>query len=47
MTPSHQKTKVTRRTKAKTSNYTKTFYKICVESKGKRMQEKIKFNEES
>ena len=31
ITPTHQKTKVTRRTKGKTSNYTKTFYKICIE----------------
>ena len=44
--PSHQKTKVTRRTEAKTSNYTETLYKIRVEWKGKRTQEKIKFNEE-
>ena len=44
--PLHQKTKVTRRPEAKTSNYTETFYKIRVEWKGKRTQEKIKFNEE-
>ena len=31
ISPSHQKTQVTRRTEAKTSNYTETFYKIRVE----------------
>ena len=31
ITPSHQKAKITRRTKAKTSNYTKTFYSIIYE----------------
>ena len=44
--PPIKKTKVTRRPEAKTSNYTETFYKIRVEWKGKRTQEKIKFNEE-
>ena len=44
--PLPSKTKVTRRPEAKTSNYTETFYKIRVECKGKRTQEKIKFNEE-
>ena len=31
ITPSHQKARVTRRTKAETSPYTKTFYQICIE----------------
>ena len=44
--PPIKKPKVTRRPEAKTSNYTETFYKIQVEWKGKRTQEKIKFNEE-
>ena len=38
--PLPSKTEVTRRPEAKTSNYTETFYKIRVEWKGKRTQEK-------